>query len=480
MRTYFAYIRVSTIKQGEKGSSLGEQKDAILVYAQKHDLQVSEIIEEQLSAAKQGRTAFRKMMQRLKRGAAHGLIMHKVDRGARNLADWAEIAALRDVGIDVHFAHEAIDLNSRGGRLSADIQAVVASDFIRNLREEVKKGQQGRLKQGLFPFGAMSGYTCQGGGKVKTIDPVQGPLIRETFELYASGHFTLATLSEHMKQRGLRNSVGNPLGIAALSKLLSTTFYFGLIQIKGQTFQGAHQPIISKALFDRARAHAAGRVAIRLKPTTLKGDYTFRRLITCETCQHSLYAETQKGRIYYRCHSTQCRGTCFAESDLLNLIAEPLGYIHQSPVLLASLDQLFQHSEAKQIEVRQQEAAGAKLTLAKHESTFRRLTDLFVEGSIDRETYESRKTELHLTRNKLEEQIKNLSNDNQLERVRQTFFELTKRLVHIAQIENTQEKREILKCAISNLSVSGKNVYLQWSNAISMLVDLGGSLTVRR
>ncbi|MEQ1509320.1 MAG: hypothetical protein ABL909_02830 [Sphingopyxis sp.] len=30
MRTYFAYIRVSTVKQGEKGSSLTEQKDAIL------------------------------------------------------------------------------------------------------------------------------------------------------------------------------------------------------------------------------------------------------------------------------------------------------------------------------------------------------------------------------------------------------------------------------------------------------------------
>lgn len=152
MRTYFAYIRVSTIKQGEKGSSLTEQKDAILAYAQKHNLQIVEFFEEQQTGSQARPRCFSQDAHPALKEAAHGLIMHKVDRGARNLADWAEIAALKDIGIDVHFAHEAIDLNSRGGRLSADIQAVVASDLIRNLRDEVKKGIYGRLKQGIYPF----------------------------------------------------------------------------------------------------------------------------------------------------------------------------------------------------------------------------------------------------------------------------------------------------------------------------------------
>ncbi|MEQ1672521.1 MAG: recombinase family protein, partial [Hyphomicrobium sp.] len=117
MRTYFAYIRVSTVKQGEKGSSLTEQRDAIERYATKRGLCVTEWFEVQETAAKRGRTVFRKMLTRLKKGSAHGLVMHKVDRGARNLADWAELASLMDLGIDVHFAHEALDLTSRGGRL---------------------------------------------------------------------------------------------------------------------------------------------------------------------------------------------------------------------------------------------------------------------------------------------------------------------------------------------------------------------------
>lgn len=50
-----------------------------------------------------------------------------------------------------------VDLHSRGGRLSADIQSVVAADYVRNLREEAKKGIYGRLKQGFYPMRAPIG-----------------------------------------------------------------------------------------------------------------------------------------------------------------------------------------------------------------------------------------------------------------------------------------------------------------------------------
>ena len=124
-----------------------EQQSAIERYAQKFDLSIVRRFEEKETAAKQGRRVFLEMLKALRQGKAGGVIIHKIDRSARNLKDWADLGTLIDSGIDVHFASESLDLNSRGGRLSADIQAVVASDYIRNLREEVKKGFYGRLKQ---------------------------------------------------------------------------------------------------------------------------------------------------------------------------------------------------------------------------------------------------------------------------------------------------------------------------------------------
>jgi site-specific DNA recombinase len=122
MKTFFGYIRVSTARQGEHGVSLQEQRDAILRYCQLNGFAISEWFEERVTAAKRGRPIFGRMLKLLNRGKAEGIIVHKIDRSARNLRDWAELGELIDRGIEVHFANESLDLQSRGGRLSADIQ----------------------------------------------------------------------------------------------------------------------------------------------------------------------------------------------------------------------------------------------------------------------------------------------------------------------------------------------------------------------
>ena len=131
MQQFFGYIRVSTAKQGEKGVSLQEQQDAIARYAAHFNLGIADWFEERQTAAKHGRPVFNRMLKLLRAGKADGVIIHKIDRSARNLRDWASLGELIDQGIDVRFANESLDLHSRGGRLSADIQAVVAADYKR-------------------------------------------------------------------------------------------------------------------------------------------------------------------------------------------------------------------------------------------------------------------------------------------------------------------------------------------------------------
>src|SRR5215813_4416371 len=194
MKQFYGYVRVSTAKQGEKGVSLQEQRDAIERHAQRNGLQISEWFEERETAAKRGRPIFNKMLKLLDRGKGDGVIIHKIDRSARNLKDWADLGELIDKGIEVHFANESLDLNSRGGRLSADIQAVVAADYIRNLREETKKGFYGRLKQGIYPISAPVGYLDKGKGNAKEPNRVTAPLVRRAFELYSTARYSLDTL----------------------------------------------------------------------------------------------------------------------------------------------------------------------------------------------------------------------------------------------------------------------------------------------
>ena len=110
MKSVFAYVRVSTVRQGTHGSSLSEQQSAIERYATKHNLNIVEWFEEQETAAKRGRPIFSRMLKLLERQKATGVIIHKIDRSARNLKDWADLAELIDRGVEIHFAHESLDL----------------------------------------------------------------------------------------------------------------------------------------------------------------------------------------------------------------------------------------------------------------------------------------------------------------------------------------------------------------------------------
>src|SRR6266404_7025516 len=247
MGTYFAYARVSTPRQGERGVSLQEQRTAIERYAAVHGLEITRWFEERESASQTGRPVFNDMLKLLRLGKTQGVVIHKIDRSMRNQQDWADVGKLVDAGVEIHFATENVDLKTVAGRLSADIQAVVAMHYSRNLREEVKKGLYGRLKQGFYPFRAPIGYVDQGAAKEKTADPVRAPLIQKIFTLYGSGRFSLPDLATEMFRRGLRNHNGGPVTINGLVTILKNKFYIGLMPIQktGQTFEGSHEPFVT-------------------------------------------------------------------------------------------------------------------------------------------------------------------------------------------------------------------------------------------
>jgi site-specific DNA recombinase len=131
---------------------------------------------------------------------------------------------LADLGIDVRFTQESINLGSNEGRLTGDFLAVISAHYIRNLREEVRKGIRGRLKQGLYPFKAFTGYLDQGGGKPKIPDPERAPFIRLAFELYSTGTYSLYSLADRLYEQGLRSNPGKQVGVNRLAEILRNPF----------------------------------------------------------------------------------------------------------------------------------------------------------------------------------------------------------------------------------------------------------------
>jgi DNA invertase Pin-like site-specific DNA recombinase len=474
MGKVFAYARVSTARQGERGVSLPEQRDAISRYAERQGLEIVRWFEEQESASKQGRPAFNQMLRLLRLGIALGVVIHKIDRSARNLEDWNDIGKLVDAGVDVHFATESIDLKTTAGRLSADIQAVVAAHYSRNLREEVKKGLYGRLKQGFYPWRAPIGYLDQGAAKPKNPDPIQGPLVKSAFELYGSGTRSLQQLAREMSRRGLRNRKGGKVTLNGLSTILRNPFYTGLIHIlkTGQTFKGNHEPLITAALFARVQAILSGKRVDRVQSHA----YTYSRIARCATCKYSLIAERQKGHVYYRCHNRPfktpavCPPTSIREEQLDEAVVNALVTIQLCKEELRAareyLTERSKESEEQTIAMRN----ALKLQHDQVSGRISKLTDLLVDGTITKPMFQSKHHALLLEQTAIEQKIQDLNNGGachlkQLE----TAVELAKDASMLYWKASLENKRKLLKILLSNVSISGKNIEITLSGPFRLI-----------
>jgi site-specific DNA recombinase len=311
---FLAYLRVSTPKQGE-GVSLLTQRETIATFAARKHLLVTGWYEEKETAAKRGRPVFRQVLTLLRSKNADGLVVYKVDRSARNLKDWAELGELIDQGIPVYFASDDIDMSSRGGRLAADIQAVVAADFIRNLREEAKRGIRKRLEQGLRPNGAPLGYLDKGKGNAKEIDLEKGPLVRLAFTWYATGDYTLRKLNALLFDLGLRDRFGGRVTLSGLSHLLRNPFYIGYLETSAteELLPAVHAPLVEKKLFFDVQA----KLKTRIWPRTLRHNFKYSRMLRCRTCARCLVGSLAKGCVYYRCATMTCPTVSVREDKVL-------------------------------------------------------------------------------------------------------------------------------------------------------------------
>jgi hypothetical protein len=124
-------------------------------------------------------------------------------------------------------------------------------------------------------------------------------LVKQVFERYASGEVTLDNLRHFLAENGVRAKKGKLVGRTFVSDMLKNPIHYGHFCYAGEVYEGKHEAIISKDLFDRAQAVLFGRW--RYSPSERKTEpKAFLGLLHCSTCGGAITAEIQKGHTYYR------------------------------------------------------------------------------------------------------------------------------------------------------------------------------------
>lgn len=157
------YLRVSTEEQADtdynaEGYSLPAQREACLRVAdQLNAWVVAEYVDRGESAKSAKRPELQRMLKRLQdQGDVDYVIVHKVDRLARNRQDDVEIdLIIRSSGARLVSASENID-DTPHGKLIRNIMADFAQYYSDNLATEAKKGAGRRPNSAVLPTSHLS------------------------------------------------------------------------------------------------------------------------------------------------------------------------------------------------------------------------------------------------------------------------------------------------------------------------------------
>ncbi|MGW5309747.1 recombinase family protein [Nocardia thailandica] len=336
-QTAVSYLRVSTTRQMDTGADVDAEGNSIATQREANNAKAArmgaiiekEFVEPGASAQTiDKRPVFKQLLAYLGEHPDVSLvIIYMRSRAFRNLGD-AVITKRRLEAMGVKLVSAKEDF---GEGIMADAMEAV-TDIINEVQvrmsgEDIKvkmrhKAQMGGTN-GRAPIGYRNVRLDHDGRQINgiAVDEERAPLIKQAFELYATGDYSIDRLQETMADLGLKARPQGRGGTKELSRshlhrMLSDPYYIGIVRYKGETFPGRHQPIISADLFERVQKVIEDRSARGQRDRVLY--HYLKGLLYCERCRANghtsrlVYTEA-KGNggnyAYYLCLARQ-RGEC--------------------------------------------------------------------------------------------------------------------------------------------------------------------------
>jgi DNA invertase Pin-like site-specific DNA recombinase len=198
-----AYCRVSTNDQADNGISLEAQQARMAAYAALYGLTIVETIIDAESAKSLSRSGLQRALGLLKAGKADGLLIVKLDRLTRSVADWQAL-------IDAYFGerggkqllsvNDSIDTRTAAGRLVLNVLITVAQWEREATAERTREALQHKIRNGQRVGKVRFGFDLAPDGTTLVANPAEQGIIGVMHELRAAGK-TLRQIAEELTRR---------------------------------------------------------------------------------------------------------------------------------------------------------------------------------------------------------------------------------------------------------------------------------------
>jgi site-specific DNA recombinase len=224
------------------------------------------------SGATMGRPALQRLLADITAGRVDIVVVYKIDRLTRSLADFAKIVEILDArGASFVSVTQQFNTTTSMGRLTLNVLLSFAQFEREVIGERIRDKIAASKKKGMWMGGVPPlGYRVQD-RKLVIVDG-EAEIVRSIFHRYAELD-SVRLLKAELEAQGRKSKSwtsaagrvigGKPFSRGALYLMLRNRSYRGEIVHKGQSHPGEHPPIIDQTLWDAVQMRLAGNTAER-------------------------------------------------------------------------------------------------------------------------------------------------------------------------------------------------------------------------
>ncbi len=191
-----------------------------------------EYVDNGFSGGNVNRDGFQCMMREVERGRIRKIIVYRLDRISRSLADFVNIlATLKKHGVEFVSSQEAFDTTTPHGEMFVKLLAVFAEYERQSIVERVRQAYTHRSEMGIYmggrrPYGFCLSAAEVHGIRTKVLEPVaeEAGQIQYIFEAYAVAGVTLRRLMDDLMAKGMQPTEGS-WSTGKLSTILRNPIY---------------------------------------------------------------------------------------------------------------------------------------------------------------------------------------------------------------------------------------------------------------
>lgn len=288
------YVRVSTDAQAEEGYSIDAQKEQLSAYCVSKRIRNFDFyVDGGWSGSNMDRPELQRMIRDANDGKLSHCIVYKLDRLSRSQKDTLYLIedVLNPNGVEFVSLNENLDTSTAMGRAMIGILSAFAQLERENIRMRTRMGMKERVREGLWMGGGRVPYGYDYDRERGILVPNENAKkVRRMYELYLQGYSPRAIADTFdLKYDKI------------VTQILQRKSNYGVIEYNGEIYQGKHEPIITKELYDETMAEMDRR---SFTPSA-KTEHLLSGLLYCGHCSAKMrYVRWGKKGYKLACYSS--------------------------------------------------------------------------------------------------------------------------------------------------------------------------------